>query len=108
MRSGKRIYKKQVWLTKEEVILLNEKCNKTQMTQSDFIRSLLVNGKVVEKPDDRFYEVVKLMRAISNNLNQIAKKAHSLGYVDELAYKKEADKWHDFMQQVKSEFLIKK
>jgi len=46
------------------------------------------------------------MRSISNNLNQISKKAHTLGFVDELAYKKEADKWKQFMLDVKNEFLL--
>ena len=46
------------------------------------------------------------MRSISNNLNQISKKAHTLGFIDELAYKKEADKWKQFMIDVKKEFLI--
>jgi len=105
VRSGKRIFKKQVWLTEEEVKLLNQKCKITQMNQSDFIRSLLLYGRVTEKPDDRFYDVMKLMRATSNNLNQIAKKAHSLGYIDELKYRKESERLDAFIDEVRKKFL---
>ncbi|MEI3402412.1 MAG: plasmid mobilization relaxosome protein MobC [Clostridia bacterium] len=37
---------------------------------------------------------MKEMRAIGNNLNQIARKAHSLNFIDELLYRKEAEKWN--------------
>lgn len=103
----KRIYKKQFWLNKEELLALKTKSKKVGMNESEYVRNLLLGYEPKEKPDDRFYEVMKLMRAISNNLNQIAKKSHSLGYIDEIFYKKEADKWNKFMNLIKEEFLLK-
>jgi len=46
------------------------------------------------------------MRAIGNNLNQIARKAHSLNFIDEPLYRKEAEKWNQFMLKVKKEYLL--
>lgn len=101
-----RMHKKQFWFNDEEDNALKIKSASVGMNESDYIRSLVLGYNPREKPDDRFYEVMKLMRSISNNLNQISKKAHTLGFVDELAYKKEADKWKQFMIDVKKEFLI--
>ena len=101
-----RVYKKQFWFNEEENITLKNNSINVGMNESDYIRSLVMGYTPREKPDDRFYEVMKLMRSISTNLNQISKKAHSLGFVDELAYKKEADNWKQFMKDVKKEFLL--
>lgn len=106
MRSGKRIYKKQIWLTKNEVKILLEKSNKAQMNQSEFIRTLIINGIVKEKPDERFYQIIKSMRIISNNLNQIARKAHTLGFIDEVNYKKEVEKLDNFIDEVRIKYLL--
>ena len=51
---------------------------------------------------------MKLLRNMSNNINQIAKKAHSLNYIDEIAYKRESDKLHSFINEIKDKYLINK
>ena len=106
MKYEGRTHKKQFWFNEEEVLTLKDKSFKAGMNESDFIRKMLLGYKLKEKPDDRFYESLKLMRSISNNINQIAKKAHSLNYIDEVAYKKEADKWHSFINDIKNKYLI--
>ena len=98
--------KKQFWFSNEECEVLATNSQKAGLSESEYIRKLLMGYKLKEKPDDRFYETMKLMRAISNNLNQIAKKAHSLNYVDELAYKKQCDKLQDFIEEVKKKYLV--
>lgn len=105
MRTGKRIYKKQFWLTKEEVDLLNEKVKKSNMNQSDFIRNAITNSIVKEKPDERFYNSIRNLRVISNNLNQIAKRANSLGFIDAKNYKNEVEKMDIFIDELRKEYL---
>lgn len=105
MRTGKRIYKKQFWLTKEEVDLLNEKVKKSNMNQSDFIRNAITNSLVKEKPDEQFYNSIRNLRVISNNLNQIAKRANSLGFIDAKNYKNEVEKVDAFIDELRKEFL---
>ena len=101
-----RNIKKQVWLNREEATLLKKKAKKVGLNESELVRNLITNFEPREKPDDRFYEVMNEMRAIGNNLNQIARKANSLNFVDYPLYKKEADRWNDFMLKVKKEFLL--
>lgn len=106
LRCGERIYKKQFWFNEEEVMALKEKSSKAGMKECEFIRKILLGYELKEKPDERFYETIKQMRIISNNLNQIAKKAHALNYIDEVAYRKESENWHSFIEEVKDTYLV--
>jgi len=101
-----RCIRKQLRLTEEEASLLLKKSSQAGMKEGPFLRSLLESSVIKEKPDDRFYEVMKQMRLIGNNLNQIAAKANALNFVDVPYYKEEAKKWNQFMLDVKKEFLI--
>lgn len=102
----KRTILKTFYLSEEEEKLLKEKAKKVNYNESEVIRSLIKNFKPKEKPDDRFYEYLRLLRNISNNLNQIATKANSLGYIDTTKYMEEVDKVDEFILKVKKEFLL--
>lgn len=102
----KRIIRKQVRLTSEEASIFTQKAKKANMSESEFLRTVISTSVVKEKPDDRFYEVMKEMRKIGNNLNQIARRTNTYGYVDNSFYKQEAEKWNNFMKEVKEKYLI--
>ena len=102
----KRSKHKQYWLSNEEDKILKMKLKKLGMSEENYIRNLILEFEPREKPDDRFYEVMKQMHSIGNNLNQLTRKAHSLNFIDEPLYKKEAEKWNKFILEVKTEFLI--
>jgi len=97
--------KKQFWFNEEECHILATNSTKAGVTESEYIRDLLLGYKLKEKPDDRFYDNLKVLRSIANNMNQITKKAHSLGFIDELAYKKNADMVINFIEELKNEYL---
>ncbi len=105
MRSGQRRFKKQVWYTQEEIVILDEKIKKSGLKQSDYFRKCTLDKEIKEKPDKQFYEALKLFRAVSNNLNQIAVKAHKLGFIDELAYKKEVLKLDSFIDDIRAKYI---
>ncbi|MBE6147874.1 MAG: plasmid mobilization relaxosome protein MobC [Firmicutes bacterium] len=105
MRSGQRRFKKQVWYTQEEIVILDEKIKKSGLKQSDYFRKCTLDKEIKEKPDKEFYEALKLFRAVSNNLNQIAVKAHKLGFIDELAYKKEVLKLDSFIDDIRTKYI---
>lgn len=62
-------------LTKEDAADLKRKTKMCGITQSALLRILLKGYEPREKPDDRFYDVIRRMCAIGNSLNQIASKA---------------------------------
>ena len=45
------------------------------------------------------------LSAIGNNINQLAAKANTLGFVDAPQLKKEAERWHKFQADVERTFL---
>ena len=104
----KRNIKKQIWLNREEASQLKKKAKKVGLNEATLVRSLILGFEPKEKPDDRFYEVMKELRDIGNNLNQIAKKANYLNYIDERNYKEETDKLNEFILKIKHEFLSSK
>lgn len=101
-----RVYKKQFWFNEKEKNLLAKKSSEAGMNESEYVRKVVLGYEIKEKPDDRFYDAIKMMRTTSNNLNQIAKKAHTLGFIDELEYKREVEKLNNFISDIKIKYLI--
>lgn len=100
--------KKQFWFSEEECKLLAINSTKAGLTESEYVREIVLGYHLKEKPDDRFYENLKVFRSLANNMNQIAKKAHSLGFVDELAYQKNVNIMIKFIDDIKDEYLREK
>lgn len=92
-------------LTEKEAEDLKHKANMCGINQSALIRVLLKGYEPREKPDDRFYEVMRQMSAIGNNLNQIAARANTLGFIDAAEYKRQAERFNQFQLAVEREFI---
>lgn len=100
-----RSIKKQYWLNEEENNLLKEKCLKTGLSESDFIRSYIKGYKVKEKPDENFYYILRNLGGIANNINQIARVANRSLYVDSRDYDKHMQKVLDFITDIEELYL---
>lgn len=95
-----------VWLSKSENVELTRKAKITGLPKSTVIRLLLNNYEPKEKkPDTRFYEAMRQLSAIGNNINQLAAKANTLGFIDTPMLKTEALRWHRFQADIEAVFL---
>ena len=94
-----------VWLSKSENAELNRKAKIVGLPKSAVIRLLLNNYEPKEKPDARFYEAMRQLSAIGNNINQLAVKANALGFIDAPMLKAEALRWHRFQADIEAVFL---
>lgn len=101
----KRNIQKIVRFNRKEAQDLEKKAKKACMTEAGLIRLLIRGYEPREKPDDRFYDVMRELSSIGNNINQLAAKANTLGFIDTPMLKSEADKWNKFQSQVEREFL---
>ncbi len=101
----KRNIQKIVRFNRKEAQDLEKKAKKACMTEAGLIRLLIRGYEPREKPDDRFYDVMRELSSIGNNINQLAAKANTLGFIDAPMLKIEADKWNKFQSQVEREFL---
>ena len=101
---NKRI-KKQFWLSPNEVKELKHKAELVGISEKAVIRLLIRGFEPREKPDRDFYESMRQLSNIGNNINQLAAKAHSLGFIDAPMLKNEALRWHRFQADVEATFL---
>ena len=101
----RRTVKKQFWFSRDEAQELQKKAKKACISEAGLIRLLVKGYEPKEKPDDRFYDVMRELSAIGNNLNQLTAKANALGFVDAPLLRKEAEKWNKFQCEVERRFL---
>ena len=73
----KRNIQKIVRLSRDEAQDLQKKAKKTCLSEAGLIRLLLRGYEPREKPDERFYDVMRELSAIGNNINQLARKANA-------------------------------
>ena len=97
--------KRQFWLSPEEIAELKQKAKLSGINETSVIRILIRGYEPKEKPDARFYEVMRQLSAIGNNINQLASKANALGFIDAPMLKAEALRWHKFQADIEREFL---
>lgn len=101
---NKRI-KRQFWLSPEENAELKQKASLAGISESAVIRLLIRGYEPREKPDEHFYEAMRNLSAIGNNINQLTAKAQALGFIDTPMLKAEALRWHKFQADIEAEFL---
>ena len=63
---------------------------KTNSTNSHLVRCMLRDAIFIEFPPTDFQTMVRELSRIGVNMNQLASKAHSLGFIDRLEYERNA------------------
>lgn len=101
----RRTIEKHILLNREEAQDLQKKAKKACLSEGALLRLLLRGYSPKEQPDERFYDVMRELSSIGNNINQLAAKANSLGFVDAVQLSKEAERWHKFQADIEREFL---
>ena len=100
-----RTVKKQFWFSKPEAQDLQKKAKKTCLSEAALVRLLVRGYEPKERPDEKFYDVMRQLSAIGNNINQLSIKANALGFIDTQMLKSEAERWHKFQADIEREFL---
>ncbi len=103
MRKG---IKKQFWLSEKDAADLKQKAQRCGITETAMIRMLLHSYEPREKPDERFYEAMREMYAIGNNLNQLTAKAHKLGFIDTPMLRELSRAFARFQLKIEQNFLM--
>jgi len=81
-----------VRLSKAELQNLDKRVKKTGMSRETYVRTLLENKIPVEIPPAPYYDLMREVHALGNNMHQLAYRAHALGMIDATAYRRNADK----------------
>lgn len=101
----KRNIEKHILMNKAEAQDLQKKAKKACLSEAGLIRLLIKGYEPKERPDERFYDVMRQLSSIGNNINQLAAQANTLGFLDAPKLKKEAERWHKFQADVERQFL---
>ena len=101
----KRNIQKIVRFSRDEAQDLQKKAKKACLSEAGLILLRLRGDEPREKPDERFYDVMRELSSIGNNINQLAVKANTLGFVDAPQLKKEAERWHKFQADIERTYL---
>ena len=73
-------------MTEDEYSRLKRNVAKTGLTIQAYFRYLMQNIQPKEQPSMELTEILKNLQQINNNMNQIAVKANSKGFVDTASY----------------------
>ena len=82
----------QIYLDDAELKRLDEWSAAANMSRSNYIRQLIAGFQPVEFPPVEYKQVIDELQHIGINMNQIATKANSLGFIDEPEYRRNANR----------------
>ena len=101
-----RTIKLQIWLNREESETLKRKAKKCRLSQSAYIRSLLAGYIPRESPPLEYYSLIRQLRAIGNNINQIATVANTTGQIDCMAYQQNTSTLYRTILKIQEAVLL--
>lgn len=78
-------------VNQNELENLKKNVRKTKLSQEAYIRTVLSNRIPKAAPPLDYYNLIRELRAIGNNLNQIAAVANTTHFVDKQIFSREAD-----------------
>ena len=81
-----------VYLSDDEYRRFKDNVKACRRTNSSYVRELIVETTPIAFPPIEYQEVLRELRKIGINLNQLASKAHTLGFVDEREYRAESER----------------
>lgn len=104
----KRNIKKQIWMSRDEAEQLAKKARKACLTEAGLIRFLLRGYEPREKPDEEFYDAMRRMSDLTEEIRRLAYRADETGVIDQDALAEEINRWHRFQAEIEMEFLTPK
>ena len=75
-----------IWLNDEEYEAIMDKQARSGLKKQPFFRAVLAGAQIKEQPPAQYHEVLKELRQIGNNINQIAARANATGETDSIRY----------------------
>ena len=88
MRKFKQVKRKEVIFDLNEWELVEQQAKKIHVNTSDYIRRMAIKGQIIIFDLKEVGELMKALRIIGGNINQIAKKANEINSV----YAKDVEK----------------
>lgn len=102
----KRPHRVIIHLNEKELSKLNEKVQQTGYKREAFLRLLISGYEPPLKPKKDFYDMVKQLRMIGNNLNQLCIVANKTGSIDYQKLKYALDSLNKSIVEIRRDVLL--
>ena len=99
---SKRIIKKQFWMNEAEDNDLKQKTHRVCLSEAALIRMLIKGYEPREKPGEEFYQYMRQLSVIGNNINQLTIVANKTGNIDMILLKDYYERQLQEIAEVKS------
>ena len=103
-----RDIKLQFWLSEIEADRLVRNARKTKMSKSAYIRSFINGYEPQATPPIEYYRLLKEMRVIGGNINQLAHRANITGNADYKEFQRDYRELVGITDELTQTFLPKK
>ena len=97
----KRTKKIDLRLSEDEMQKLNADVALSGLSREKYLRALIEYRTVKAMPPMDLIDILRSLQRISNNMNQIARKAHALNFVDTDAYWENVDLLKSTMRELR-------
>ena len=102
----KRQIKKQFYLNENEAASLKEKSDMCGLPEATVLRMLITGFHPKPKPDEEFYRDMRVLYAVSNNLNQLAVRSHTYDYIDTDELQDILKELSSFINDIQKKYLV--
>lgn len=91
-----------VRFSKLEYFVVKQKASKARIGITVYIRQMALNGQVVAKMSEEDRQLVRELVGMSNNINQLTKKAHQEGLLKALLFfENYRDRFEELLQRMR-------
>lgn len=96
----------QFWLDKKEAENFQKKVRRSGLSREAYLRHL-INGLVPkDTPPPAYFDFMRELHQIGNNLNQIAQKAHVLNVIDVQRYDAAMRRFEQIVEQITEAVIL--
>lgn len=99
----RRDYRLTLYLNEEEMEALQQKAQTVCMDCNRFLRTLIAGYEPRPAPDERFFQMMDIMREMADEIDKVAMNADNS--VNMIAVMTEARKWRMLQNAIEKEFL---
>lgn len=92
-------------MSEKEYKKITRRAKSCGLTKSAYVRQLIVGYEPRESPPVDYFAMTRELKAIGNNMNQLAFVANATGLIDEAAYYENVIRLRDSLQRIENAII---
>ena len=102
----KRNHRVEVYFTDDEYDSLCKMVKKSGLTREAFVRGCLAGKNIYEAPPVEYFEIIRQLRTVGNNIDRILVIAHTKNILDVPSFKKSLDELYATEVRIRKAFGV--